>query len=303
MKKEIETKKEAWLHAVRLRTLPLALASIFAGSFLAISTEVFRWEIMVSAALTTIFLQILSNLANDYGDTVNGADHHERQGPIRAVQSGLISLKEMKYGMYIFGGLSLISGLILLFLAVQSWTLFFVFLGLGIASIWAAVSYTSGDNPYGYLGLGDISVFIFFGLLGVIGTYFLHSIDFDSSVLWIGLSLGFFSTTVLNINNIRDIESDQKAGKKSIPVRIGKVAALKYNWFLIIAGNLCLLIFCFLTREWGACLALLMLPVMVKVGINVSKGKTSDEIDPNLKRMAISTFLWVILFGIGLLFL
>ncbi len=303
MKKAIQTKKEAWLHAVRLRTLPLSLASIFAGSFLAKFKDVFRWEILALAALTTIFLQILSNLANDYGDTVNGADHHERQGPVRAVQSGLISLQEMKNGMYLFGVLSLISGLLLLYFAVQSWTLFFIFLGLGLASIWAAVSYTSGSNPYGYLGLGDISVFIFFGLLGVIGTYFLHSIDFDSIIVWIGISMGFFSTTVLNINNIRDIESDQVAGKKSIPVRIGKKAAVKYNWFLILGGNASLLIFCLLSQSWGASLAFLILPLMLRIGMGVSNGKTSEEIDPYLKKMALSTLLWVILFGVGLLFL
>ncbi|MBB6325641.1 1,4-dihydroxy-2-naphthoate octaprenyltransferase [Algoriphagus iocasae] len=303
MKKAIQTKKEAWLHAVRLRTLPLSLASIFAGSFLAKFKDVFRWEILALAALTTIFLQILSNLANDYGDTVNGADHQERQGPVRAVQSGLISLQEMKNGMYLFGVLSLISGLLLLYFAVQTWTLFFIFLGLGLASIWAAVSYTSGSNPYGYLGLGDISVFIFFGLLGVIGTYFLHSIDFNSIIVWIGISMGFFSTTVLNINNIRDIESDQVAGKKSIPVRIGKKAAVKYNWFLILGGYVSLLIFCFLSQSWGASLAFLILPLMLRIGMGVSNGKTSEEIDPYLKKMALSTLLWVILFGVGLLFL
>jgi 1,4-dihydroxy-2-naphthoate octaprenyltransferase len=303
VKKAIQSKKEAWLHAVRLRTLPLALASIFAGSILAYSFQVFRWEILLFASLTTIFLQILSNLANDYGDTVNGADHQDRQGPIRAVQSGLISLPEMKKAMYIFGGLSLVAGLILLFLAVQDWTLFFIFLGLGLASIWAAISYTSGTNPYGYLGLGDISVFIFFGLLGVIGTFFLHSTDFDSLVIWIGLSLGFFSTTVLNINNIRDIESDHIAGKKSIPVRIGKKAAIKYNWFLILGGYVTLVIFCVLSQNWGASLGFLTFPLMIKIGLNVSKGKTSEEIDPNLKNMALSTLLWVVLFGIGLLFL
>jgi 1,4-dihydroxy-2-naphthoate polyprenyltransferase len=303
VKKTIQSKKEAWLHAVRLRTLPLSLASIFAGSFLAKFKDVFRWEILALAALTTIFLQILSNLANDYGDTVNGADHQERQGPVRAVQSGLISLQEMKNGMYLFGVLSLISGLLLLYFAVQSWTLFFIFLGLGLASIWAAVSYTSGSNPYGYLGLGDISVFIFFGLLGVIGTYFLHSIDFDSIIVWIGISMGFFSTTVLNINNIRDIESDQVAGKRSIPVRIGKKAAVAYNWFLILGGNASLLIFCLLSQSWGASLAFLILPLMLRIGMGVSNGKTSEEIDPYLKKMALSTLLWVILFGVGLLFL
>lgn len=303
MKQSIQTKKEAWLHAVRLRTLPLALASIFAGSFLAAYNAVFRWEILLFASLTTIFLQILSNLSNDYGDTVHGADHQDRQGPVRAVQSGLISLPEMKKAMYLFGGLALCSGLVLLYLAVQDWILFGIFLGLGLAAIWASISYTSGNNPYGYAGLGDISVFLFFGLLGVYGTYFLHSLTWDSSISWIGIALGLFSAAVLNINNIRDIASDQTAGKKSIPVRIGKKAAIVYNWFLILGGNYCLVMFAFVTKEWTSLLALVISPVMIKIGINVQKGKDSQAIDPNLKKMAISTLGWVILFGIGLVFL
>ncbi|RAI93969.1 1,4-dihydroxy-2-naphthoate polyprenyltransferase [Algoriphagus yeomjeoni] len=303
MKQAIQTKKEAWLHAVRLRTLPLALASIFAGSFLAVYKQVFRWEILLLASLTTIFLQILSNLSNDYGDTIHGADHQERQGPMRAVQSGLISLPEMKKAMYLFGILALVSGLLLLYFAIQDWVLFGIFLGLGLVAIWAAISYTSGNNPYGYAGLGDISVFLFFGLLGVFGTFFLHSLDWDNSIIWIGIALGLFSTAVLNINNIRDIESDTTAGKKSIPVRIGRKAANIYNWILILGGNYCLLVFAFITKEWTSLLALALFPLMIRIGINVQKGKDSQSIDPNLKKMALSTLVWVILFGIGLVFL
>lgn len=302
MKQTIQSKKEAWLHAVRLRTLPLALASIFAGSFLAAYKNVFRWEILLLASLTTIFLQILSNLSNDYGDTIHGADHKERQGPVRAVQSGLISLPEMKQAMYLFGTLALIAGLALLYLAVQDWAIFGIFLGLGLAAIWASISYTSGSNPYGYAGFGDISVFIFFGLLGVYGTYFLHSLAWDDSVIWIGIALGLFSAAVLNINNIRDIDSDTIAGKRSIPVRVGKKAAIVYNWFLILGGNYCLFIFAFITKEWTSLLALAIFPFMVKIGINVQKGKDSHAIDPNLKKMAISTLIWVVLFGMGLVF-
>lgn len=302
MKKEITSKREAWLHAVRLRTLPLALASIFAGSFLAAWQDSFRWEILLLAALTTIFLQILSNLSNDYGDTVHGADSEDRQGPVRAVQSGVISLAEMKRAMYLFGALSLISGLLLLFMAVQDWKLFALFLGLGLAAIWAAVSYTSGSNPYGYVGLGDISVFVFFGLLGVLGTYFLHTLSFEPLSLLIGVALGLFSTAVLNINNIRDIESDQKAGKRSIPVRIGRSAAVKYNWALLLGGQACIIAFALASGQFYSLAALLVAPLMVHVGIGVQKAKTSEQTDPFLKKMAISTLLWVILFGVGLLF-
>lgn len=301
MKKEISTKKEAWLHAVRLRTLPLALASILAGSFLAAWQSGFRWEILLLASLTTIFLQILSNLSNDYGDTVHGADSDDRQGPVRAVQSGLISLSEMKRAMYLFAFLSLVSGLILLYLAVQDWTLFAVFLALGLAAIWAAISYTSGSNPYGYAGLGDLSVFLFFGLLGVLGTYFLHTLSFEPQSVYIGLSLGLFSTAVLNINNIRDIESDQKAGKRSIPVRIGRSNAIRYNWGLILMGNLLLVVFALVSGQTLTLLSLIAFALMLKIGFGVQRATSPEATDPYLKKMAISTLLWVILFGIGIL--
>jgi|TARA_Y100000592_G_C5465794_1_gene316632 1,4-dihydroxy-2-naphthoate octaprenyltransferase len=302
VKREINTKKEAWLHAVRLRTLPLALASIFAGSFIAAWQNSFRWEILVLASLTTVFLQILSNLSNDYGDSVHGADSIDRQGPVRAVQSGLITLPEMKKAMYLFGALSLISGLSLLYLAVQDLQIFLLFLGLGLAAIWASITYTSGKNPYGYAGLGDLSVFIFFGLLGVLGTYFLHTYSSNNLAVLIAVALGFFSTAVLNINNIRDIDSDKLAGKKSIPVRIGRSNAVKYNWSLIILGNLALLWFVIYSSEWFSLIALLASILMIKVARGVQVAQSAQETDPYLKKMAISTLFWVVLFGIGLLF-
>ncbi len=226
MNKKILSKNEAWLLAVRLRTLPLALSSIFAGSFLAYWKEELKWEVLILGSLTTIFLQVLSNLSNDYGDSVHGADSSARQGPLRAVQSGSISLSEMKVAMGIAGALSFCSGLLLLYFSLSNWMLFSLFLVLGLAAIWAAIRYTSGKNPYGYAGWGDLSVFVFFGLLGVCGTYFLHAQKWDLWCVLIAISLGCFSTAVLTINNIRDMESDQKAGKKSIPVRLGRKRAL-----------------------------------------------------------------------------
>lgn len=301
MKNSIETKKQAWLHAVRLRTLPLALASIFAGSFLAVESQVFRWEILVLASLTTIFLQVLSNLSNDYGDTIHGADHALREGPIRAVQSGLISLEEMKKAMYLLTGLAMTSGIFLVIFALQNWFFLLIFLGLGLTAIWAAISYTSGSNPYGYAGWGDVSVFVFFGLLGVMGTYFLHGLELNPMTLLIGFALGTFSTTVLNINNIRDMESDILAGKKSIVVRIGRRAAIQYNWLLILSGQIALLIYASLSTNWGGLLALGASPLMIQVGLGVQKGKKSEEIDLYLKKMAVGTLIWVVLFGLGLL--
>jgi 1,4-dihydroxy-2-naphthoate octaprenyltransferase len=300
LKREIRTKKEAWLHAVRLRTLPLALASIFAGSFLAYWQAAFRWEVLLLASLTTIFLQILSNLSNDYGDTVHGADSDARQGPVRAVQSGLITLPEMKQAMFLFGGLSLVVGLLLIYVSLQDWRLFLAFLGLGLAAIWAAIRYTSGNNPYGYAGLGDISVFLFFGLVGVCGTFFLHSLSAEPLSLLLAVSLGCFSTAVLNINNIRDIDSDLLAGKKSIPVRIGKTKALYYHWTLIVLAFACLFAFSWISRQPYTLLATLTLPLMISIGKGIQRAESAAATDPFLKKMALSTLLWTLLFGLGL---
>nr|WP_281422221.1 1,4-dihydroxy-2-naphthoate polyprenyltransferase [Arthrospiribacter ruber] len=296
----LTSKKQAWLHAIRLRTLPLALSSILMGSFLAAYHGQFIWEVFLLASLTTIFLQVLSNLANDYGDSVHGADSLDRKGPIRAVQSGVISLNEMKQAMIILGVLSFLSGLSLLYISLGDWKLFFLFLGLGLLAIYAAVTYTSGSKPYGYIGLGDISVFIFFGLLGVAGTYFLHTLSFDLIILLPAIALGCFSTAVLNINNIRDIDSDILAGKRSIPVRIGRKAAVSYNWALILLGNLLLPVFTFYTSQWTVMLAWLVLPFMLYIGMGIQRKKEAAELDPFLKKMAISTLIWVLLFGLGL---
>src|SRR5688572_24882545 len=233
-----------WLSAFRLRTLPLALSCIAMGGFLAASADAFRWDIFLLCILTTIFLQILSNLANDYGDSVHGADSIERKGPSRAVQSGAVSKDQMRIAVTIFVMLSLISGISLLLVSFGfEWKAIFFFFGLGVLCILAAIAYTVGKKPYGYAGLGDLSVLIFFGLVGVMGSYYLFTKIVTPLEILPALSCGLFSMAVLNINNIRDIESDQKAGKFSIPVRIGRQKAIVYHWVLLTTGIFTALIY------------------------------------------------------------
>ena len=272
------------------------------GSFLAASHQKFNLPVVLLCALTTILLQVLSNLANDYGDSQHGADSLHREGPKRAVQAGAISASEMKRGMLITGIMSLISGILLLYVAfgLEGIYLFLVFLGLGLLCIWAAVSYTAGNNPYGYAGLGDISVFVFFGLVGVLGTFFLQTQEFLSQVIWPAASLGFFSTGVLNINNIRDIRSDELAGKRSVPVRLGPKLARVYHWLLLLAGLGCA--FIYVVQQYKSLwqfLFLLTLPLFIYNGIRVYKLQTPAQLDPYLKQMALSSMLFVLLFGIG----
>ena len=293
---------KSWLGAFRLRTLPLALSCIGMGGFLAANANAFRWDVFLLCVLTTIFLQILSNLANDYGDTVNGADSAQRTGPSRAVQSGSISLVQMRTAVGIFVFLCLTSGVALLFVSFGfNWNAILFFFGLGVLSIIAAIAYTVGKRPYGYAGLGDVSVLIFFGLVGVLGSYYLFTKQVSWREVLPALSCGFFSIGVLNVNNMRDIDSDRAAGKFSIPVRIGKDLAARYHWVLILGGLGAAVVYTLLDYQTPfQFLFLLSAPLFLRIGSAVTR-KASHELDPYLKQMALSTLIFVVLFGIGLL--
>ncbi len=296
-------KFRAWMQAIRLRTLPLAMASIAMGSFLAADEGLFNTSIFILAAITTIFLQILSNLANDYGDSLHGADSTLRKGPRRSVQSGLISAGSMKIAIIITAILSLLSGTALLFIAIENMnSTFIIFLLLGIAAILAALGYTMGKNPYGYSGLGDLFVLLFFGLLGVLGTCFLFTGYLNTYHILPALTSGLFATAVLNVNNIRDIESDAVAGKKSIPVRIGRKRAVIYHWILLSTGfGLALAYALILYDSPFQFLFLITLPLFIQNGLDVQNKRSAPDLDPSLRKMAISSLVFTLMFGIGML--
>ena len=297
-----------WISAFRPRTLPLALASILTGGFLAKATGHFNGPVVALAAVTTILLQILSNLANDYGDSMNGADSVHRQGPLRAVQSGAITPAQMKRAMWGFGAAAFGSGLLLLLVAlgVAGAGVLLAFLALGLAAIWAAVNYTAGSRPYGYAGLGDVSVFVFFGLVGVGGTYFLQTYAQAPAqalplvVLLPAAALGCFATAVLNVNNIRDIASDKLAGKITVPVRLGPRHARRYHWLLLLLGVGAAVLYVALTyRSPWQWLFVLALPLFAFNGYQVWARQESLQLDPLLKQMALSTLVFTLLFGLG----
>lgn len=226
---------QIWLDAARPKTLPLALVSILTGSVLAYSNHHFSFSVAVLAFITATLLQILSNLANDYGDAVKGTDNEARLGPTRAIQSGAITPKTMRQAIIINIIFTVIAGLILVLHALTNWESIVAFLGLGLLAIMAAIAYTVGNKPYGYVGLGDISVFIFFGLLGVTGTFFLHTGIVDVSLALPAIGCGLLAVAVLNINNMRDIENDEQCGKRTVAVRLGQRKAKQYH-FLLLGG-------------------------------------------------------------------
>ena len=293
-----------WLSAFRLRTLPLALSSIILGSFLAYSSGEFDITISILAITTTIFLQVLSNLANDYGDAQSGVDNEERVGPERAIQSGAISKQQMLKAIIICASLALCSGISLVYLGTQGLDLSFGFgfIILGILAIIAALKYTMGKNPYGYQGLGDLFVFLFFGLTGVLGTFFLHTHSFTWELLLPASTIGFLSAAVLNLNNMRDWVNDKNQGKNTLVVKLGVDRAKIYHTILLIGAlGLSLtstILNYFSPFQW---LFLIIIPILVSNLLTVWKHENPASLDPELKKVALGTLLFSVSFGLGLI--
>lgn len=293
---------KVWIEAFRLRTLPLAFSCSIMGSFLAWSEEQFRMEIFLLAIVTTLFLQVLSNLANDYGDSAHGVDNADRLGPTRTVQGGLISRQAMKLAIAIVALLSLLSGGMLIFTGLKNMTQILVFFSLGLLAIFAAIKYTVGKNPYGYVGFGDLFVFLFFGILGVTGTYYLHTHQFSAWVLLPAASIGLLSSGVLNLNNMRDIQNDAKSGKRTLVVRLGTKGAKIYHTVILALSMICTLIYSLeFYHSIYQFLFILTFPLFVINVIVVIRNSEPKKLDAELKKLAISTFIFAVIFGLGLL--
>jgi 1,4-dihydroxy-2-naphthoate octaprenyltransferase len=294
------TKTKAWITALRLRTLPLSVSGVITGSLIALSKSIFDWKVFFLALTTTLFLQILSNLANDYGDNQNGADNLDRIGPERMVQSGVISAKEMKRMIVLFTTMASISGVSLLL--VSHLTLFsdsfFVLLILGIFAIWAALTYTIGNNPYGYSGWGDLSVFLFFGLLSVIGTYYLYAGKITPDVFLPAVSIGALSVGVLNINNMRDHDNDKAAGKNTVVVKIGVSKAKYYHMALLVIALMTSLLYMFVNHIYylGYLFVFILVP-LTKHLLHVFHFQNPSSFDKELKKLALITILFSLAFG------
>jgi 1,4-dihydroxy-2-naphthoate octaprenyltransferase len=291
-----------WVDAARPRTLPLAVGSILLGNFLAYAQGKFDLTIALLATVTTLLLQILSNFANDLGDFSNGVDNADRKVALRAVQTGKISQEEMKAAVILTAAFAFLSGLALLYLGLKDAPLevWGTFLGLGVASIAAAIAYTVGKRPYGYMGLGDLSVFLFFGLIGTAGTYYLQTFSLNLALFLPASGCGFLSVAVLNLNNLRDIENDIKTGKNSIPVRIGKTFGFYYQKFLYLAA-----ITCFYAYPFAAGIKVNGVQQLLIVGIypiiqlfrELHSGMSAAQIDPYLKKTALRTLFLILVFG------
>lgn len=314
-------KIKAWVSAARLRTLPLSVSGIIVGSSMfnnpIIGKKFAFGDIMVCfsgklhfyttltfwlAILTTLGLQILSNFANDYGDGVKGTDNADRVGPKRALQSGSISRKEMLKGIVITSVVTFFLAIYLIYVSFgsQNFRYSVLFFVLGLLAIAAAIKYTMGSTAYGYRGLGDVFVFIFFGLVSVVGCYFLFTKTLNVLVFLPAVTIGFLSTSVLNLNNMRDHNSDKKVGKNTLVVKLGLTRARIYHFVLVLGSMLSMLVFLFFTYTNPR--HLLFLIVYIPLGLHlrtVGKTKNSELLDPELKKVALSTFFLSILFSLG----
>lgn len=293
-----------YIQAARLRTLPLSVSGIIVGSCIAASQGYFNWVICTLAILTTIGFQIISNYANDYGDGVKGTDNEDRIGPVRAIQSGTISPNQMMKAIKVAVFLTFVCAIALIYTAFgkEDFLNLFIFFILGVVSIVAAIKYTVGDKAYGYSGLGDLFVFLFFGILSVCGSYYLYTKQFNFTVLFPAFSIGCLSAGVLNLNNLRDRESDIKAGKNTLVVKIGSEFGKYYHYYLLLVSFLFAVLYTVINFKsaYQFLFVLAYIPIIKHFSVVYSNVKPR-LLDPELKKLALSTFLFSILFGLGLL--
>ena len=306
-------KLKNWVKAARPRTLLLSFSGVLLGGFLAIAeipdpavAEHSRsiegpthWLVILFCALTAVLLQILSNLANDYGDFKKGTDGAKRVGPQREMQSGAITEKEIQKGIAVAAALCLLFGGFLIFVFARlTWQELAVFTALGLGAVLAALLYTLGKHPYGYRGLGDLYCFLFFGWAAVAGTFYLATKALDFSVLLPASAMGFLSNAVLNINNMRDYENDRASGKNSLVVQLGLQKAFVYHCALIVGAFVCLTIYLILKHAPVYSYLFLWLFLLFFMDLRAIKKTQPELLDPFLGRQVRNTFLLVLAYGV-----
>ncbi len=294
---------KTWLRAARLRTLPLSISGVVVGTALANHATYQDWFTFLLCILVTVGFQVTSNFANDYGDGIKGTDGKERIGPVRAFQSGALSAIELKRGIVISATISLLLVIVLLVHAFgrEQLPLLFLFFILGIFSVWAAIRYTVGTNAYGYIGLGDVFVFLFFGLLAVLGTKFLYTLQLTYWDVLPAIGIGALCVGVLNLNNLRDVVSDKKHGKNTMVVRMGFASGKRYHTFLVVLSFLCFLVYS--SAQIPTLFGLVHILLYVPIFLHLRKVWNTDnpsELDPELKKLALSTFFLSLWFYISI---
>ncbi len=293
---------KTWLSAMRLRTLPLSVSGIIIGACFAYYDGAFDLLIFIIAMLLTIGFQILSNLSNDYGDGIKGTDNENRVGPLRAIQSGKISERQMVDAIRKNILIVIILTVALLFAAfgTKHFLYGFLFLILGGLATYSALTYTIGESPYGYRGLGDFFVFIFFGLVSVIGSYFLFTKQLDHFVILPAIAVGLLSVGVLNLNNMRDINSDVLSNKMTLAVKFGSKKSKSYHNLLILSAMIVSFAFSILyyTSAWNLLFYISYIPLILHIK-KIKNAIDPKDFDSELKVLALTTFFFSLLLGVG----
>ena len=294
MSKNNISKFRAWVSAARLRTLPLSLSGVFIGSFASYSTLDFNLFIFILALATTISYQVLSNFANDYGDGVKGTDEN-RIGPERALQSGIIGPKEMKKGIIISSLISLVLTILLVYTAFnKDFFSFVIFIGLGVLAIIAAIKYTVGENAYGYSGYGDLFVFVFFGLISVLGSNYLFTSSLSFLLFYPACTVGLLGAGVLNLNNMRDLENDQLMGKKTLAVCLGTRFSRLYHYLLISISIVLMIVFFFKLNSTSSLLMGLFVSIILWLIVHLVQ--ISNIVDPKKFDKFLKTLVFASVF-------
>lgn len=289
------TRPQVWLLAARPKTLPAALGPVVVGTALAAAAQQFRAGPAIAALLVALLLQIGSNFANDYFDFFRGADQQDRLGPTRVTASGLITPKEMQWGMVVVFGAATLVGLYLL--AIGGWPVALI----GLSAILAALAYTGGPLPFGYYGLGDLFVFIFFGLVAVGGTYYVQTLSLTPLVLWTAVAPGLLITAILVVNNLRDLETDRRANKRTLAVFIGAQATrYQYLLLMIVAYLVPLGLWVGAGKSVWVLLPLLTLPLAVRLIRTLWRANTGPVFNATLAGTAQLSFLFSLLLAVGL---
>lgn len=289
------SKFDAWILASRPRTLLAAVVPVFVGTSIAVYDNKFFAPAAITALICSILIQIGTNFANDLFDFLQGKDTKNRIGPQRAAASGLLSVKEMKIGTTIVFGISFILGLYLVYLS--GW----VILLIGILSIIAGIIYTAGPFPLAYNGLGDVASFIFFGLIGTVGTYYVQSGEITAFVFWASIPVGSLITNILVVNNYRDREEDQSNGKNTLAVVFGeKFARFQFIFFMIISYAILFLVYFTFKKSIYVFLPLLSMPISIKL-IKMILTLHGKELNKTLELTAKLSAIYGLLFAVGII--
>lgn len=287
-----------FLALIRPRTLLLGCAVMLPGNAMAWHSGQFSWLLCLLMLATTLSLQALSNIANDYGDGKRGTDDY-RVGPLRMVASGALSLSTVRRMMWGCAALTLLLGTLLLLCAFKTWSELVDFAVLGMLAVLAAVGYTVGRYAYGYYGLGEVAVFVFFGLLAVMGSNYLQTHTLNPALWLLAIGCGVFSAAVLMVNNLRDLDSDRDAGKHTVVVCLGRHRALILYHGLLLFALACYILFALLLRLWGGLLCLLVLPLLLRQRQRLGHAHSAQQIGDELPRIVGINVLVNGLFTLG----